>query len=85
MFKRNATYVVKGSRCCNSHLDEKGFLSQDSIQYIKPIFGKVFFDEESIKHLIVNYQQSKIDNQFLSQFDNSRLVEDNVLKLIGFY
>ena len=30
-------------------------------------------------------QQSKIDNQFLSQFDNSRPVEDNVLKLIGFY
>ena len=36
---------------------------------IKPIFGKVFFDEESIKDLIVNYQQSKIDNQFLSQFN----------------
>ena len=42
-------YVVTGSRCCNSHLDEKGFLNPDAIKLIKPIVGDVEFDEIPLK------------------------------------
>ena len=77
-------YIVKGSRCCISHLDEKGFLIEDSILRIKPIYGSVLFDEDSIKELISNFQNTSNCNQFFSQFDSSKPLEGKTSKLIGF-
>jgi hypothetical protein len=77
-------YVVNGSRCCHSHLDEKGFLNNDAIKLIKPIVGDVVFDENSIKDLIKSFQNSKSKNQFYTQFESSSPLEDDSLKLIGF-
>ena len=77
-------YIVKGSRCCISHLDEKGFLTEDSILRIKPIYGSVLFDEDSIKELISNFQNTSNCNQFFSQFDSSKPLEEKTFKLIGF-
>ena len=77
------TFIVKGSRLCSSHLDEKGFVIEQDLTSIKPI-GIVNFDEEGIKELIENFQLSKNSSQIFSQFSASNPIQENSLKLIGF-
>ena len=77
-------FIVKGSRCCSTHLDEKGFLTTDSMETVKHISGIVEFDQEGILELIKAIHDSKRTNQFLSQFTNANPIEENSLELIGF-
>ena len=58
-------YVVKGSRCCNSHLDEKGFLSQDSIQYIKQCWYNYSCYSSTRVVFIRVLEYSRVKNKFL--------------------
>ena len=77
-------FVVKGSRCCNYHLDEKGFLTKEALTNLQAITGNVDFDKEAIQELIDAFQNSKSTNQFFSQYSSSNPIEENSLSLIGF-
>ena len=43
-------FIVKGSRLCRCHLDEKGFVIEKDLNLVQSIDGEVTFDEISIKN-----------------------------------
>ena len=77
------TFIVKGSRLCRSHIDEKGFVFEQDLALIKSS-GTINFDEEGIKELVDHFQLSRNSSQIFSQFSPSSPIHDNSLRLIGF-
>ena len=51
-------FIVKGSRLCRCHLDEKGFVIEKDLFLVQSFDGEVTFDENSINELIAMYKQS---------------------------
>ena len=56
-FSKNI-FIVKGSRLCRCHLDEKGFVIEKDLFLVQSFDGEVTFDENSINELIAMYKQS---------------------------
>ena len=83
IFAKLNIFIVKGSRICTQHLDEKGFINPDYLKLIESINGTVLFDEESIQELIDNFQTVRNSSQLMSQFGESSPIENNTLNLTG--
>ena len=84
IFAKLNIFIVKGSRICTQHLDEKGFvIFCDYLKLIESINGTVLFDEESIQELIDNFQTVRNSSQLMSQFGESSPIENNTLNLTG--
>ena len=79
IFAKLNIFIVKGSRICTRHLDEKGFINPDYLRLIESINGTVLFDVESIQELIDNFQTVRNS----SQFGESSPIENNTLNLTG--
>jgi hypothetical protein len=83
IFAKVKIFIVKGSRICADHLDEKGFINANCLGLKEPINEVVIFDEESIKELIDNFQSIKTSSQLMNQFSQSSPIEENTLQLIS--
>ncbi len=83
IFAKLNIFIVKGSRICTRHLDEKGFINPDYLRLIESINGTVLFDVESIQELIDNFQTVRNSSQLMSQFGESSPIENNTLNLTG--
>ena len=77
-------FIVKDSRICSHHLDEKGFVTEECLNLIEPIDGIVNFNENSIKELIQNFTEAKSSSQIYAQFSTLSPICDDSLQLTGF-
>jgi hypothetical protein len=84
IFSKTSIFIIKGSRLCSSHLDEKGFVKGKEMYRIKSINAKINFDTIAIEELLKNFQSAKNESQIYSQFSSSSPIQDNALKIIGF-
>ena len=76
-------FIIKNSRICASHLDEKGFLVDRCLNDIIPLEGSVLFDENYVQELIENLIESKKRSQLFCQYSRLNPIEENSLRLLG--
>jgi hypothetical protein len=76
-------FIIKNSRICASHLDEKGFLVDRCLNDIIPLEGSVFFYENYVQELIENLIESKKRSQLFCQYSRLNPIEENSLRLLS--
>ena len=63
IFAKTKTFIIKNSRLCIAHLDEKAFVFEEDLSQIKSIDTTIQFDAKAIEELLHNFQSAKNDSR----------------------
>ena len=72
-------FIIKNSRICAFHLDEKGFLVDRCLNDIILLEAIVLFDENYVQELIENLIEKR--SKLFCQYSRLNPIEENSLRL----